>query len=639
MPVATNTLAFGDICVDQGPVTKPVLLAVSRSGQGQVYPNNATVTWSVSSSSSNITSPPTGQFRSGNTVLLPADWASRANSTLSAPVTATVTVTPSSVGTASGSVNFTATGGGVTRTASLPWSATVKTCDTTPPTLSLPGPLSAEATNAQGPVVRYTASATDSGTTVPVACTPASGTTFPIGLTTVNCTATDAANNTARGSFDVTVRDTSAPVIGDITAPVVAEATSGSGATVTYDVPTATDAVSGSVPVTCDPASGASFALGETTVTCTAEDARGNRGVKTFTVRVQDTTSPVVVVPDTVVAEATSADGATVGYQVSASDIVDGPLDPRCTPPSGGTFPLGETTVNCSVADAAGNPAENAFTVRVEDTTAPVLTPPASPTVEATSAAGAPATFDVTATDAVGAGPVTCTPASGATFRLGATEVNCSSTDAAGNTGRTSFTVNVVDTTAPALTLPADQLLAATGVNGAPATFAPTATDSVDPNVDVVCTPASGTTFAIGTTRVNCTATDDGGNTATGSFTVKVQRTFSGFYQPVDGARTLNAVKSGSTLPLKFDVLAGSTEMTSTDIFEGLAVREIACGATQPLDDIEQLVSGGTNLRYDTTGQQYIWNWKTPSGAAGKCYQVTVRTTDGASINALFRLR
>lgn len=43
-----------------------------------------------------------------------------------------------------------------------------------------------------------------------VACDPASGTAFPLGTTTVTCTAADASGNTAEGSFDVTVRQLAA---------------------------------------------------------------------------------------------------------------------------------------------------------------------------------------------------------------------------------------------------------------------------------------------------------------------------------------------------------------------------------------------------------------------------------------------
>jgi Big-like domain-containing protein/HYR domain-containing protein len=71
-------------------------------------------------------------------------------------------------------------------------------------------------------------------------------------------------------------------------------------------------------------------------------------------------------------------------------------------------------------------------------------------TVEATSAAGRTVTFTATATDLVdGARPVSCTPASGSTFALGTTTVNCSASDTRGNSASGSFTVTVRDTIAP----------------------------------------------------------------------------------------------------------------------------------------------------------------------------------------------
>ena len=78
--------------------------------------------------------------------------------------------------------------------------------DTTPPALTLPGTVTATATSAAGAVVSYLATATDAvdGRVAPV-CTPPSGTTFPIGRTTVTCVATDAHGNGSTGSFSVRV--------------------------------------------------------------------------------------------------------------------------------------------------------------------------------------------------------------------------------------------------------------------------------------------------------------------------------------------------------------------------------------------------------------------------------------------------
>jgi hypothetical protein len=151
----------------------------------------------------------------------------------------------------------------------------------------VPDDITAEATGPAGAVVSFSVSAADlvDGAITP-AVSPASGSTFPLGTTTVVVSAVDAAGNTAAESFKVTVVDTTAPAISGVPADILATATSSAGAVVTYADPTATDLVDGPVTVTCSPASGSTFPLGTTTVICTATDSRGNTAVRTFEVRV-----------------------------------------------------------------------------------------------------------------------------------------------------------------------------------------------------------------------------------------------------------------------------------------------------------------------------------------------------------------
>ena len=86
--------------------------------------------------------------------------------------------------------------------------------DTTPPVLQLPGATTVDATTPAGAIVSYTASASDDQDPSPaVSCTPPSGASFPIGSTTVACTATDVAGNRASGSFVVTVRGAPAQIV------------------------------------------------------------------------------------------------------------------------------------------------------------------------------------------------------------------------------------------------------------------------------------------------------------------------------------------------------------------------------------------------------------------------------------------
>ena len=66
--------------------------------------------------------------------------------------------------------------------------------------------ISVEATDANGAIVTYAATATDDTDPAPVlTCTPGSGALFPPGQTVVTCTATDAVGNDVSGSFTVTV--------------------------------------------------------------------------------------------------------------------------------------------------------------------------------------------------------------------------------------------------------------------------------------------------------------------------------------------------------------------------------------------------------------------------------------------------
>jgi hypothetical protein len=91
--------------------------------------------------------------------------------------------------------------------------------DTTPPTITTPANITAEATGPAGAVVTFTTSATDLvDGAVPVSALPASGSTFPVGTTTVKLTSTDAHGNTATSSFTVTVQDTTPPRFTSLTA-------------------------------------------------------------------------------------------------------------------------------------------------------------------------------------------------------------------------------------------------------------------------------------------------------------------------------------------------------------------------------------------------------------------------------------
>jgi hypothetical protein len=282
-------------------------------------------------------------------------------------------------------VTCTATSQGGTTTSSV----TVK-IDKTPPTLVVPATVSATTPVPSGAVVTYTV--TSSGGTP--SCSPGSGSTFPVGTTQVSCTATDPAGNTAGPTpFNVVVTlvDTTAPVVSPH-ADETREATASTGAAVTYALPGATDNLDTTPTVTCAPASGSSFPIGSTVVTCTAKDDFNNTGTGTFNVIVADTTPPVVSVPASKTVEANGPGGSTSSYEVSASDLGE-PVAPgriSCSPASGSNFPLGSSTVTCTATDAVGNKGAKSFTITVSDNTPPVLHAPSEASFFADAPSGIP---------------------------------------------------------------------------------------------------------------------------------------------------------------------------------------------------------------------------------------------------------
>lgn len=417
----------------------------------------------------------------------------------------------------------------------------VTVTDTTAPSLSLPANIHAQASSSTGAVISFAAQAHDlvDGARG-VDCSPGPG-NFPVGTTTVTCTSSDTRGNTATGSFSVTIGapPPQNPPTLQLPSDITVEATGAAGAAVSYVAKSngggngqddengrPTD---GSSPV-CAPASGSTFALGTTTVQCSATNS-GGTSTGSFTVTVVDTTEPTLNIPRDFTVQGSSNDGATVTWDASANDLVDGSVAVTCTPASGSNFAVGTTAVSCTATDAHGNSATGGFSVTVTPPDAPPPPPtlnlPDDITVEADGPNGTIVTFTATSNGGGNGGgddfngrptdgsSVTCAPASGALFALGATTVQCSAGSASGT-----FLVHVVDTTAPALTLPADITTDETTV-----TFDATASDVVDGSVAVTCTPASGSTFDVGTTAVNCSATDAAGNSAAGSFNVTVNDT------------------------------------------------------------------------------------------------------------------
>lgn len=121
----------------------------------------------------------------------------------------------------------------------------------------------------------------------------------------------------------------------------------------------------------------------------------------------------------------------------------------------GASFPVGATTVTYSATDAAGNVGTATQLVTVSDTMVPVITAPAAVTVDSTD--GQPVAAAIGTATATDLFSVTVTSDAPATFPVGATTVTWSATDTNGNTATATqlVTVNLIDTVAPVITVPA----------------------------------------------------------------------------------------------------------------------------------------------------------------------------------------
>ncbi len=365
-----------------------------------------------------------------------------------------------------------------------------------------------------------------------------------LGTSELECSATGE-NAVGTVSFGVDVVDQNPPVLNGVPMDLSVERNGLDGAIVNYSLPTATDDIDDDVAIACSIPDGAGgktalppggtvpfIAPGPTTtqVTCTATDDSGLFATGTFAVTAQDTTPPVIEDVADILVGAVTAAGATVNFATpQATDV--GVVTVSCDAVSGSVFPIGSTTVTCTATDDANLSATEIFAITVADTTAPDITPVEDITVEASQSGGAGVTFTAPTANDLGTDlDVTCTAfdppvtvQSGDFFPIGTTTVTCTASDASGNTASESFDVTVADTVAPQLDLPEDITTILDDVAGALIDYTVTATDVADPSPTVACNPPSGTVFPVGTTTVECTATDASGNSANGSFDATVQ--------------------------------------------------------------------------------------------------------------------
>ncbi|MEW6065059.1 MAG: HYR domain-containing protein [Bacillota bacterium] len=207
--------------------------------------------------------------------------------------------------------------------------------------------------------------ATDNCPGVTFSCDPPPGSTFPLGTTTVTCTATDASDNVSSCTFAVIVLDNEPPTI---TCPINITLNNDPGqcGAVFNFAAIATNNCPGTVNTICSPAPGSFFPVGTTTVTCLAFDPSGNNAACTFSVTILDAEPPMIICPaDISVPNNAGLNGATVTFPTPIAFDNCAIASVSCVPSSGSFFPLGTTQVTCTAVDTSGNTASCTFNVTV----------------------------------------------------------------------------------------------------------------------------------------------------------------------------------------------------------------------------------------------------------------------------------
>ncbi|WP_452219333.1 HYR-like domain-containing protein, partial [Lacinutrix undariae] len=278
-------------------------------------------------------------------------------------------------------------------------------------------------------------------------------------------TATDTCDNTTEFTQTVNVQDNTAPVIATLPATSTIECSQ----TISFTQATVTDACSSDVSLTFEDVTvnGTCDKNYTVTRTWTATDNCGNFSTATQIIQVEDTIAPVI---DTTNKE---------NLQIQCGVTPEGSLENWLTNNAGATATdacgtvtwtndygqntdldceRGAITVTFTATDSCTNTATTTATYSIMDTVDPILTLPANVTIECSDDATPTNTGTATATDDCATPAVTFTDATAAGDCANSSVITrtWTATDSCGNTATGNQTINVLDTTAPTFTVPAD---------------------------------------------------------------------------------------------------------------------------------------------------------------------------------------
>ena len=452
-------------------------------------------------------------------------------------------------------------------------------------------------------------------------------------------TVTDTAGNVSLPSNIVTVKiDKTAPVI-SAAATTSANPAGWYKGNVSVHF-TCTDALSG-IPAGACPADQVLSSEG-TAVASTAQtvtDAAGNVSLPSNIVTVKiDKTAPMISAAVTTSANAAGWYKGNVSVHFTCTDALSGIPAGAC--PADQVLSSEGTAVTSTaqtVTDAAGNVSlpSNIVTVKI-DKTAPLISAAATKSPNLAGWYNGNVGVHFTCTDALSGIPAGACPANQVLKSEGAAVSSTARTvtDVAGNVSLPSNIVTVkIDKSAPTLNpvvSPNPVLL-----NGSAAVTSGAA-DALSGLASQSCGALN--TSSVGSKSVTCMATDKAGNSTSASASYQVNYNISNLLAPVNSPPTVNTGKAGLTYPIKWQLTdANDAYIKTLTAFSFGRYVKVSCGAFSgaPTDPLETSTTGKTSLRYDTSVNQFIYNWATPGAG---CYVLGLRLDSGQTIQADFNL-
>ncbi len=538
--------------------------------------------------------------------------------------------------------------------------------DTTPPTLSVPPNVTAQASSCTATLDDELGAASGDDTCSAVTITRTGVPTFacptpsdpnrrcesfvfPTGTTVITYTARDASGNTTTGTQNVTVTENPA-IPPTITAPADSAAFADANCQAAIPDYTAGSTAAdncGTVTLSQTPAAGTLVGYGPHTVTVKATDPSGNFATDDVIFTVNDNTPPTVTAPPDASDNANGSCQASVPDFTAGTTAADncGTVTLSQSPAAGTLVGFGPHTVTVTANDGHGNTNSDDVVFTVNDVTPPTITAPADSAAfaDANCQAAVPDYRTSTvAADNCGNVTLSQSPAPGTLVGYGPHTVTVTASDGHGNATSDDVVFTVNDNTPPVISCPANVTvylpLNSTATSMVVTYPNATATDNCGQPITIAYTKASGTVFNVGPTSVTATATDSHGNTASCTFIVKVLYNFTGFFSPVDNLPIINQMNAGRAVPTKFS-LSGNKGLNIFAAGSPNSV-QVTCSTGVPVSDVEETVTAGNStLSYEAGSDRYNYVWKTENSWANTCRQLNVVLNDGTTHSALFRFR